>query len=87
MFNEGSSKMGLKTAINFAKLASAYVSENQAEKAMSAALMMLDHIEQAGITPEEFDTIEILPSHDILPSNELSSANKGIANLISKAIN
>ncbi len=79
--------MGLKTALNFAKLASMYVQEGQPEKAMSASLMMLDHMEVAGITPDEFDSIEITEVQDILPSKELSSANAGISSLISQALN
>ncbi len=77
--------MSLQTALNFAKLASAYVAEGKSEKAMSAACMMLDHMERASITPDDFDSIEITPVQDILPNKELSAANKNISTLIKQA--
>ena len=76
--------MSLQTALNFAKLSAAYVREGKTEQAMASAMYMLDHMEKAGILPDDFDAIQVNQVHHILPTEV--SANAAISELVRQAV-
>ena len=65
--------MSLKNVLNYMKLASSYVKDNQPEKAMSSIMLALDCMETSGISPEDFDAISINEVEDIKPNPEVAN--------------